>query len=210
MNGGSITIFAVDVGNPANFAWVSNGGLKGEDGESLIDAINASFQAGGRVALGFECPLFIPVPLRWSGIGKARVGEADRPWSAGAGATVTTYGLHEVAWVLSRLREVRTGKMPIFFSPEAWLSSDEAGMLVWEAFVTGANKGRDHADDAERACQAFQNLMKRKNWDDARQVEVGSDALSLNLAALAAEWAGWSIAATERRSQLLVVKPSKT
>jgi hypothetical protein len=148
------------------------------------------------------------VPHRWADIGKRRVAEGNRSWSASGGATVTTYGLHEVAWVLSRLREAENCRTQIYFSPEAWLLSSELGLLVWEAFVTGANKGRDHADDAKRACQAFQQLMKRKAWDDARQVRVGSEAQSLNLVALAAEWAGWPIAATERKSQLLVVKPA--
>jgi hypothetical protein len=205
----SISIFAVDVGNPKNFAWASNGGLQGEDGDGLASAITSEFITGRRVALGFECPLFIPVPHHWADIGKARVGEGDRSWSAGAGATVTTYGLHEVAWILAHLREAGNAKKPIFFSPEAWLSSTEPGLLLWEAFVTGAGKGRDHNDDAQRACRAFLQLMKRKVWNEARQVKVGNKAQSLNLAALAAEWAGWPIAATEHKSQLLVVKPAK-
>jgi hypothetical protein len=46
-------------------------------------------------------------------------------------------------------------------------------------------------------------------WDEARQVTVGNEAQSLNLAALAAEWAAWPVTATERKSQLLVVKPAK-
>jgi hypothetical protein len=205
----SITIFAVDVGSPKNFAWVCDAGLQGKDGDTLTAAITKSFATGQRIALGFECPLFIPVPRHWDGIGKARVGEGNRSWSAGGGATVTTYGLHEVAWILARLRETGNAKVPIFFSPEAWLLSNEPGLLLWEAFVTGSDKGRDHVDDAQRACRAFLQLMKRKAWDEASQVTVGSEAQSLNLAALAAEWAGWPIAATERNSQLLVVKPAK-
>ena len=85
--------------------------------------------------------------------------------------------------------------------------SSEPGLLLWEAFVTGAGKGRDHADDAERACREFLQLMKRKDWGKARLVTVGGEAQSLNVAALAAEWAGWPIAATEQKSELLVVKP---
>lgn len=205
----SISIFAVDVGSPKNFAWVSDGGLRGKNGDGLADAIRSAFITGRRVALGFECPLFIPVPFHWAGIGKARVGEGNRSWSAGGGATVTTYGFHEVAWILARLRKTGNPQTPIFLSPEGWLLSSEPGRLLWEAFVTGADKGRDHADDAQRACRAFLQLIKRKAWDEARQVTVGSEAQSLNLAALAAEWAGWPIAATERESQLLVVKPAK-
>ena len=205
----SISIFAVDVGSLENFAWASDDGLQGKDGDTLTDAIANSFNAGRRIALGFECPLFIPVPLHWAGIGKSRLGEGNRSWSAGGGATVTTYGLHEVAWTLAQLRRIRHDKTPIFFSPESWLQSDEPGLLLWEAFISGADKGEDHAADAEVACRAFQQLLKRKAWGEARQVTVGAEALSLNLAALTAEWAGWPIAATERKSQLLVVKPAK-
>lgn len=205
----STSIFAVDVGSPKAFAWVSDGGLKGKDGTGLVDAINSAFMTSRRVALGFECPLFIPVPRHWADIGKARLGEKNRPWSAGAGATVTTYGLHEVAWILARLRETGNTEPSIFFSPEAWLLSDLPGLLLWEAFVTGADKGKSHADDARRACRAFEQLLTRRSWNEARLVTVGSGAQSLNLAALAAEWAGWPIAADERKCPLLVVSPSK-
>jgi hypothetical protein len=208
MNIDSISIFAVDVGSQKNFAWVSCVGIQGEDGDSLVDAITIQFAAGRRVALGFECPLFIPVPHRWSDIGKRRVGEGNRSWSAGGGATVTTYGLHEVAWILARLREVGNTDTPIFFSPENWLSSAEPCLLLWEAFVTGKDKGQNHADDAKLACEAFQRLMNRNDWDEARQVKTGNEAQSMNLAAFAAKWAGWSISASELKTELLVVKPT--
>ena len=206
----SISIFAVDVGSTKNFAWVSDAGLRGTDGNSLAAAIKSALAADRRVALGFECPLFIPVPLKWVGIGKARVGEGNRSWSAGGGATVATYGLHQVAWTLARLRAAASAATPIFFSPESWLLSDEPGLLIWEAFVTGSDKGRNHADDAQRACRAFEQLLKRKAWDEARQVTVGDEAQSLNLAALAAEWAGWPVTPDDPKSQVLVVKPLKT
>src|SRR5437870_5067947 len=117
----SISIFAVDVGSPKHFAWVSETGAQGQVGDTLVTAVTSSFASGRRVALGFECPLFIPVPRYWNRIGKARVGEGNRSWSAGGGATVTTYGLHEVTWTLARLSEAGNAKRPLFFSPEAWL-----------------------------------------------------------------------------------------
>src|SRR6266545_6947444 len=121
----TISIFAVDVGNPQNFAWVCDAGLQGKDGYTLATAITSAFTLGRRVALGFECPLFIPVPRHWDAIGKARVGEGNRAWCAGAGATVTTYGLQEVAWTLAQLRRAGNARTPIFFSPESWLLSSE-------------------------------------------------------------------------------------
>jgi len=205
----SISIFAVDVGSPKNFAWVSDAGQQGKDGDSLTAAITKSFATGRRIALGIECPLFIPVPLHWDAIGKARVGEGNRSWSGGAGATVTTYGLQEVAWTLDQLRRTGNAETPIFFSPESWLLSSEPGLLLWEAFVTRTEKGLDHKDDAARACRAFQQLLKRKAWDEARNVKICNGAQAFNLAALAAEWAGWQVEPDDYKSELLVVKPAK-
>jgi hypothetical protein len=192
----SISIFAVDVGSPRTFAWVSDAGLSGKDGDTLAAEIARAFASGRRVAVGFECPLFIPVPLEWADIGKPRLCEGNRSWSAGTGATVTIYGLHEIAWILAKLRKITGATTAVFFSPETWLEFHEPCLLLWEAFVTGADKGRDHADDAERACQAFRQLLQERAWHEARQVKVAPGALSLNLAALAAEWAGWPVTAS--------------
>lgn len=203
----SFAIFAVDVGGPKKFAWVASSGAQGEDGESLVRALLSAFVGNKRVALGFECPLFIPVPREWKGIGKARVGEYDRAWSGGAGATVTTYGLHEVAWVLNRLRCSLSKQPPLFVSPEPWLKSSDVGLLLWEAFVSGKDKGRNHQDDVKRAAHAFGRLLDRNAWEAAREVTVGSDRFPMNLAALAADWAGWPVNPADLRSELLVVKP---
>lgn len=202
-----ITIFAVDVGNRKNFAWVGDNRQSGTDGDGLVAAIAEAFATGSRVALGFECPLFIPVPLNWAGIGKARTGEANRSWSAGGGATVTTYGLHEIAWILAQLLRAQSTATQVYFSPEFWLESKQPGLLIWEAFVSGKNKGRDHADDARLAWEEFRRLLKDRKWDEARQICVGNESQSLNLVALAAEWAGWSVNSDDRKNQLLVVKP---
>jgi hypothetical protein len=40
---------------------------------------------GQAVALGFECPLFVPVPEQALRLGAARPGEKNRSWSAGRG-----------------------------------------------------------------------------------------------------------------------------
>ena len=96
-------VFAVDVGSSSNFAWACSDGRYGEDGESLVQALVDAIKDRRKVSLGFECPLFIPVPTAWSGIGRSRAGEGNRPWSGGAGGSVTAYGLHEVAWVLKSL-----------------------------------------------------------------------------------------------------------
>jgi hypothetical protein len=206
----SISIFAVDVGSPKNFAWARNDGSSGVDGDGLVAAIANALGADHRIALGFECPLFIPIPFNWACIGKRRVGEDNRPWSAGAGGGVAIYGLHEMAWTLIRLRTATKILPRIFFSPDLWFSSREPAVLLWEAFVSGADKGADHAEDARKACRAFERLLSGGTWDEASRVRVPDGARSLNLAAFAAYWAGWQVSPADCASQLLVVRPKRT
>ncbi|MFL6257197.1 MAG: hypothetical protein ACJ74T_19490 [Pyrinomonadaceae bacterium] len=59
---------------------------------------------GLNIALGFEAPLFVPVPDDPNDIGLARAGEDNRPFSAGAGASAALVGLQQAAWIMSRLR----------------------------------------------------------------------------------------------------------
>lgn len=84
---------------------------------------------------------------------KARKGEGSRPWSAGAGATVTTTALAVVPYTLQKLREL----LP---AANGWLDWSKlpgvAGdILFFEAFVSGSAKAVDHASDALRAADTL-------------------------------------------------------
>jgi hypothetical protein len=51
----------------------------------LVQSVADDLDAGRSLALGFECPLFVPVPEEALRLGMARAGETNRSWSARAG-----------------------------------------------------------------------------------------------------------------------------
>src|SRR5271167_3182425 len=94
-----------------NFGWArlavdASGSVcsSGREIQSFADNIAADINAGHRVALGFECPLFVPVPDDPKHLTSARPGEGNRAWSAGAGAGSLATGLTETVWILDRVR----------------------------------------------------------------------------------------------------------
>jgi hypothetical protein len=167
----TIVIAVLDVGSRAKLGWcrvlksgdqasevdagVGDGGLI----EGLIEVIGEDLLADRAVALGFEAPLFVPLPAAADDLGKGRVGEGNRPWSAGAGAAVMAYAAQQVAWVLTALRH-RSGEheLSVGVDPVAWRRGD-LNLLLWEAFVSGAAKDRasanQHVEDARAAAREF-------------------------------------------------------
>jgi len=114
----SIAIAVVDVGKVANTGWwhisISDGQCGGRDLNELATKLAKDLSDGVKVALGFEAPMFIPRASATAGLGRQRVGEAGRPWCAGAGATALAFGLQEAAFVLTDLalqirRPIRAG-----------------------------------------------------------------------------------------------------
>jgi len=83
-----IAVFCADVGSisQGNFSWAGPGGPEQGSTEiaELADAVATCLSAGQRVALGFEAPLFVPVPVEARMLGKARDGES-KAWSAERG-----------------------------------------------------------------------------------------------------------------------------
>jgi hypothetical protein len=79
----------------------------GEDPESAVSALVPGLLAGTQAALLLEASMSVPVPVgqpgAWCALGKARRGERNRPWSAGAGAGVLATGLAQGAWMLRQL-----------------------------------------------------------------------------------------------------------
>jgi hypothetical protein len=91
-------IYAGDIGSipQGNFGWARVDPEQGEthverehggaEIRGLVAAVERDLFADGRqIAVGFECPLFVPVPQDPLRLGVAREGEGDRPFSATAG-----------------------------------------------------------------------------------------------------------------------------
>lgn len=163
----------------------------------LVEAVAAHLGDGRAVAVGFECPLFVPVPEAPLRLGAARVGEGARSWSAGAGAVALTTGLVQVAWVLSELRK----RLPAAASYLDWSSFEGAGsgLLLWEAFVTDQAKGGSHIDDATIAALAFRAQVRASATVSAER--------PLSLVGMALLWSGWSIDLSLLHCSCLIVKP---
>lgn len=216
-------IYAVDVGStrtsrkrggPA-FAWVSMepGAVKVDKGqtiEPLVEAIAADLGRGISVALGFEAPLFLPVPEDALKLSQGRECDKDRSCFAPAGGYVATLCLHQAAWILRKLKAVCVAHCRFTLDPASWPPQGEETLLFcWEAFVSGpthASKDDEqpHLADAETAACWFAGKEGK-----LREEILDQSAEFLSLIGTAALWSGWTSDLEILRSAALVVKPTE-
>lgn len=189
-----LSVYCADVGSVAagNFAWsgrpVGASSLSGRTMPELAEAVAKDLNADCRVALGFECPLFVPLRDQPARLTAARLGDGNRSWSAGAGCGALTTGLVQVVWLLREIRRlVRTG-CPAFVDWDDF-SVVSSGLFVWEAFVSGVSKGTGHLADAELAVVAFARAITKPTL--ASTISVDAEVYSLVGAALLRS--GWSV-----------------
>jgi len=199
-------IGAVDVGSPKNIGWAivksSGNPVYGNDLNEFIKLF-AEQSVNNPAALGFESPLFIPSRSDLNKVTSQRNGEAGKPWSAGAGATVTTIGIAIMDYTLSKLRKLVMDR-PATLDWKNWPEGDE--LLVWEAFVSGANHGAkgEHWRDALTAAQGF--IRAYPNLDNHNAV-VEENVVSL--AGMILARTGWCIPSKEiLSSPTLVIRPN--
>jgi len=164
-----LRIFCADIGSiqKGNFGWAScdpecNSLCSGTSIEDFAQQIVDELRQGRSVALGFECPLFVPFRESPVELTRARVGEGSRPWSAAGGAGSLATGLTETVWVLSQIHASISPEPALYF---CWQKFAEAGsgLLLWEAFVTGAIKADSHEGDAMLAVRAFASSLPNPN-----------------------------------------------
>ena len=162
----------------------------------------------GLLALGFEAPIFIPIPHgpeAVDGCSQWRVlkGTAPaRPFSASAGATSRVTGLAVVSFILDALRPL---------VPEATVTLDWRSPLVgpgrlmrFEAFVTDQRKTADtrHIEDAHLAIEAFQRGMR----DPANFQSSVEEPICLSLLGAIMLRTGWDTDPAILSSPCLVVR----
>lgn len=187
-----LVVFCADVGSVKNgkFGWARSPAAIEHVEEhdtsrplALVEAVAAELRASRPVALGFECPLFVPVPTDDMALGGARGGEGNRPWSAGAGTGALATGLVQAAWTLSEIR-VRAPGARLHLDWTAF--ADQGGdLLVWEAFVTAKAKGTSHVDDATIAVSSFLDALPDPESDVSAE-------RPFSLAGAVALWSGWA------------------
>ncbi|MDD2904286.1 MAG: hypothetical protein PHU44_17810 [Syntrophales bacterium] len=213
----SMVIFCADIGSipKQNFAWargeVFGNNLKkiitGEDINKLVDMAAQDINSNVVVAIGFECPLFIPIRNKPQQIGSARVGrngrnaEGSRSWSASAGAMVLATGIPQTFWILKEIySRVKSKEVPAFMDWKEFVKA-EKGIFLWEAFVTSHAKGESHQEDAKKAVQTFAEALPNIEENNAvHEIEV----ISLIGTVLVAT--GWSSNLSLLKKSCLVIK----
>ncbi len=130
-----------------------------KDIEKFKEKIKYFIEENIKVAIGFECPLFIPVKEDPLTLTSARKSEGNRPWCAQAGATALSVGLVEILWLLRSLKKELKCVPSFTFSWEKFLECPGSKIFFWEAMVMGKAKSKDndfsHVEDAQIAVEAF-------------------------------------------------------
>lgn len=193
----------IDVGSPKNIGWaILNGNIAdhGDDLDAFIERF-ATISAGRPAALGFEAPLFIPHGRPLKNLTAQRVGENGKPWSAGAGATVTTIGLAITCHVLAGLRAYTDGRRALL-DWKTWPNADD--LLLFEAFISGANHAGpgEHWKDALTAALGFADTLV--DLDAANAVR---EANVLSLVGACMLRTGWSDDPQILAQPCLVIRP---
>ena len=173
----SLAVYCADVGSVkrGRFGWArgqpqSDDYLLGTSIEKLVRAVADDLRSGALVALGFECPLFVPLREHPEELTNGRRGEGNRPWSAGAGCAALATGLTQVLWILRRLKQELADGLPSYLrwdqTPE-----DGPGLFLWEAFVSGGAKatgdGNLHPHDAKLAVEVFLRALPDVDHENA-------------------------------------------
>lgn len=197
-------IAAADIGSvmKGNFGWAvqsPRGDMEsGEDIHAFVYALAELIDLGFPLALGFECPLFVPVREDPRDLTRARKGEGSRPWSAGGGSGALATGLTQVSWILRQIHRSVSSKPNLTLD---WSEFDRrGGLLLWEAFVSGASKSQTHAGDAELAVNAFHQALP-----DPPCANLIAETSVLSLVGACAQWAGWPVNAEMIRQPCLVI-----
>ena len=186
----NLAIFCADVGSirQKKFGWAAklpNGkDAVGSSIEEFAASIAGQIKINSKVAIGFECPLYVPVRDNPLEVNSARNGEGNRSWSAGAGTGALATGLVEVLWVMRSINPI-LGKPPqAVFQWDKFVNSES--VCLWEAFVSSSSKGVGHSDDAKIATEHFKSSLPNPSAANAINE---SNVLSLvGAAALHASW----------------------
>jgi hypothetical protein len=161
MPSASLHVAVIDIGKTENIGWAIDDTNSGKEIDGFVDAL-AGVLNEGPLALGFEAPMFAPLHHNSVHLTRARHGEGNRPFTAGAGANALVCGLVVVPYILSKLWE-RVQPAAATFD---WtrLPTARRHVLVFEAFVTRqpapAIGENCHIRDAKVAIEKFREGMR--------------------------------------------------
>jgi len=224
MNNTKRVICTCDVGSTLDqrkrgpaFAWARlnpNEGIESIQASACIDKLVRRLALdiieGYSVALGFEAPLFIPVPNDSHELSKGREGDRDRAWASPIGGYVSALGIHQSAWILKRLYE----KLQESLSPRCEFTldsrrwpphSNQPILFCWEAFVSKEAHSSNHRKDAATALHFFFKHEEHLEKENAITAEN-----PISLIGAAALWSGWTGDLEYLHKMTLVLKPSSS
>ena len=209
-------IYGVDVGStqqkPSRFAWT-----RIDPDEERIPAGNCSITSlcrslvddlkeGRSVALGFEAPLFIPVPTCADELSEGRGNDGNRSCFAPAGGYVATLGLHQAAYILKYVAAQLGGSVRFTVDPHAWPPRGDPVLFCWEAFVSGNAKRKDDQPHLRDAATATMEFLKHENSLGCLPDSVTAER-PLSLIGAAAVWSGLAKDRDLIREPTVVVRP---
>jgi hypothetical protein len=180
-----------------NFGWARLDWKAGEvevgrEIDELVKVASGDLRQELPVALGFECPLWVPLPGESKRLGKGRPNEGSPSWLGGPGSAVLATGLVQVPWVLRGLREeIPDGAAHLDW--EAFTEASGIRLFLWEAFVAGKAKAppgsASHTGDAEIGARAFVDALPNPIWATERW---RPDCEVVSLLGTAMLLSGWS------------------
>ena len=214
----SLVVYCADIGSVqrGKFGWASRRRIGpdppksgGTDIQELVTQVACDLNGGKKVALGFECPLWVPVSCDPRELTSARCGEGNHPWSAGAGATSLATGLTETAWILSRIRSetqdveafldwprFRCRRIrPVPLGSDGYGSETALAPPTRKTRPTRRTRRRPHAPSS------------RRMPDPTASNAVTSPHKVRSLIGAALLWAGWSNDLKLLKKRCIVIKP---
>lgn len=213
-------VLGVDVGSvnrKGGFAWASSDArLTGQDdpaalGRAVVDALDS----GDQVALAFESPLSVPIPSpegdTWKHLGRARAGEGNRSWSAGAGSGALATGLVQLGWVCGFVSQ-QCGRAPTVTTQLDRFVSGRLDLLLSEAMVTADGKpepvdGLQDQADALAAAKRLEEILVAYCKGQSSTVDVScAPHRAMSLAAACALHAGLNIQPDELSLDVVIAK----
>jgi hypothetical protein len=181
-------ICVIDIGSPklGNIGWCLldtqlEKKYTGSDLDELFPLLLPIIKSQGLI-LGLEAPLFVPIRQDILLATKGRRGEKRRFWSAGAGAQVLAMNLPIMVYIFSKIH-FYSGQIRCCLNEKTFsFAPDE--IMIFEAFVSGSDKGENHINDAEIMATSCLNHAKSGRLPSSI-LEIEEDTSYFNLAAAA-------------------------
>lgn len=188
-------VCVVDVGSPrlGNLGWTILRGdgttLSGDDFDAFIEKI-AEILRDSPVVLGLEAPLFVPLRDDILLVTKARGGEARRPWSAGAGAQVLAMNIPIMTYLFQEIYK-RVPDADCFLNADNGFGFQPKQVMVFEALVSGADKGASHIEDSDIMARYVMAHLQDGHLPPCIRTEE-KNVRFINLAGMSLLHCGWS------------------